>query len=104
MYSNPSFPWIFNLDGNFLGIAEDDSSQDNYIVLEVDEEPLSIRYPQQLCDRLRQRLQPGDRIQCIGRSHLDFLSKVVKLEAYQIWPVTSPAHSILAKSLVTSYR
>lgn len=95
MDSQTHSPWIFNLDGNFLGIAEDRLSRDQYILLEVDEEPLSIKYPRQLCDRLKQ-LQPGDRIQCIGRSQLDFLSKAIRLEAYQVWPSPSPVSPTFA--------
>lgn len=92
MHSQSLSPWIFNLDGHFLGISVDASSRDQYIVLEVDDEPLSIKYPKQLCDRLQDQVKPGDRIQCIGRSQLDFLSKVVKLEAYQVWSVTAPVY------------
>lgn len=98
MHAKPIFPWIFNLDGNFLGIVEDDSDRNQYIVLEVDEEPISIKYPESLCDRLKSQLQPGDRIQCIGRSQVDFLSKLVKLEAYQVWSIASTAHSTSAQS------
>ena len=92
MHSKSLSPWIFNLDGNFLGISTDASGHERYIVLEVDDEPLSIKYPKQLCDRLKTQLKPGDRIQCIGRSQLDFLSKVVKLEAYQVWSVAVPVY------------
>lgn len=93
MHSKPLSPWIFNLDGSFLGIVEDDVSRDKYILLEVDEEQLPIKYPTQLCDRLNRQLQPGDRIQCVGRSQLDFLSKAIKLEAYQVWSLTAPSYT-----------
>jgi hypothetical protein len=92
MHSKSLSPWIFNLDGNFLGISADTSNHERYIVLEVDGEAISIKYPKQLCDRLKKQLKTGDRIQCIGRSQLDFLSKVVKLEAYQVWSAAQPTY------------
>jgi hypothetical protein len=96
----PMFPWIFNLEGTFLGFMDRTGAQAQYIGLEVDEESLSINVSGALCDRLKLALKPGDRIQCIGRSQLNFVDKAVHLEAYQIFtlPMSDVPYAVAAGS------
>ncbi|MBE9059857.1 (2Fe-2S) ferredoxin domain-containing protein [cf. Phormidesmis sp. LEGE 11477] len=90
-------PWMFNLNGIFLGLLGEPPDQVRSIVLVVDTlveddlagepETIAIELPTNLQaavkQSLRQRsLRLGDRVRCIGRSQLDYAANVVQLKAY----------------------
>ncbi len=53
-------PWMFTLDGTFLGFVETDSTKAKTIRLDVDGEVLTIKLRKEVRRVLRSRLQPGD--------------------------------------------
>lgn len=81
---HPMPPWLFNLDGTFLGFLGSDPSQSPYLALDVEQEQMTIQLPQDLWQSLQMVLRPGDRIRCIGRSQLDWQAKTLQLSAYQV--------------------
>jgi (2Fe-2S) ferredoxin len=81
-------PWMFTLDGTFLGFVEDDVSKAKTIRLEVEGEVLAIKLRKEVRRVLRSRLQPGDYLRCIGRSELD--GKTIKLKAHQVFTLLTP--------------
>ncbi|WOD40135.1 (2Fe-2S) ferredoxin domain-containing protein [Nodosilinea sp. E11] len=81
-------PWMFNLDGTFLGFVEADPIKVKTICLEVDGEVLAIKLRKEVRALLRSRLQPGDYLRCIGRSELD--GDIIKLKAYQVFTLLPP--------------
>jgi (2Fe-2S) ferredoxin len=81
-------PWMFNLDGTFLGFVEADPAKAKIIRLEVDGEVLTIKLRKELRRVLRSRLQFGDYLRCIGRSELD--GEIIKLKAYQVFTLLTP--------------
>ncbi|WP_008319388.1 (2Fe-2S) ferredoxin domain-containing protein [Leptolyngbya sp. PCC 6406] len=84
MADTPSLPpWMFNLDGTFLGFVEDNPAKAKTIRLEVDGEVLTIKLRKEVRRVLRSRLQPGDYLCCIGRSKFD--GDTIKLKAYQVF-------------------
>ncbi|MEL7355673.1 MAG: (2Fe-2S) ferredoxin domain-containing protein [Cyanobacteria bacterium J06560_6] len=85
--TKPLSPWMFNLEGIFIGFLGDDPKQIKSIVIEVEQEQLTIRLPKKLRTSVRRSikqrfLKPGDRLRCVGRSRLDFSTGVVELTAY----------------------
>jgi hypothetical protein len=99
--ANQMPPWMFNLEGTFLGFLGNNFNKPKAIVLEVEQEKMAIKLPKDLRGPLGQFLRPGDRLRCIGRSQIDFKTGVIKLKAYQLFssppdagetqPVTYPA-------------
>ncbi|MGP1371794.1 MAG: (2Fe-2S) ferredoxin domain-containing protein [Almyronema sp.] len=87
---SPMPPWMFNLEGTLLGFLGPHPDQPKSIVLEVEQEQMAIKLPKALRANLRQQLQLGDRVRCIGRSHIDFDSGVIKLDAYQLFTLPDP--------------
>lgn len=85
-------PWMFNLDGTFLGFLIHAPGQPPYLALDVEQEQMAIQLPLPLWESLQPLLTPGARIRCIGRSQLDFQAKTLKLSAYQVFALPSPAH------------
>jgi len=84
-------PWLFILDGTFLGFPESSSPRTTrYLTLDVDEEPMTIELSKTLSRSLSTCLRPGDRIRCIGRSQLDLTSKSLRLSAYQVLTLSHP--------------
>jgi (2Fe-2S) ferredoxin len=81
-------PWMFNLDGTFLGFVEADPIKAKTIRLEVDGEVLTIKLRKEVRRVLRSRLQPGDYLRCIGRSELG--DDTIKLKAYQVFNLLPP--------------
>ncbi len=87
-------PWMFTLDGTFLGFIGDDLAKAKSIHLEVDGEVFTVKVRKELREILRSRLQPGDHLRCIGRSELD--GDTIKLKAHQVFtllpsrPATRP--------------
>lgn len=89
MADTPSLPpWMFNLDGTFLGFVEDDPAKAKTIRLEVDGEVLTIKLRKEVRRVLRSHLQPGDYLRCMGRSELDGNS--IKLKAHQVFTLLLP--------------
>ena len=82
-------PWMFNLEGTFLGFIGTESDQTKSIGLEVEQEQIAIKLPKKLRASVQQNLQPGDRICCIGRSRVDFETGVIKLDASHLFSVVS---------------
>ncbi len=101
-------PWMFNLEGTVLGFSGKDPDKPKSLILEIDQEPMPIKLPKKLRISLPDRLQPGDRINCIGRSQIDFDTGVIKLEAMLLFslPPTSdeslPVHSPSSIALASS--
>lgn len=101
--SSQRLPWIFDLEGTFTGFVGNEQARGSakmstqskaltkvkYIALETDQEQLVITLPKELRHRERLNLRPGDRLRCIGRSQLDWKSKQVELNAYQIFCLSS---------------
>ncbi|MEO0488724.1 MAG: (2Fe-2S) ferredoxin domain-containing protein [Cyanobacteria bacterium J06659_2] len=80
---------MFNLEGTFLGFPGHALDKPKFIVLEVEQEQVVIKMPKELRAYVRRHLRPGDRIQCIGRSQVDFSTGVIKLKAYQIFSLAA---------------
>lgn len=81
-------PWMFNLDGTFLGFAGDDPARAKAIYLDVEGEWLTIKLPRPVRDVLKSRLQPGDYLRCIGRTEFD--GSTIKLKAHQVFMLLPP--------------
>jgi nitrogen fixation protein NifT len=79
----PSY-W-FNLDGTCRGFLGGDSRKPKSLLLEVDAECLAIKLPKELRPNIQRWLQVGDRVRCVGRSHIDHKAGVIKLKAYQVF-------------------
>ncbi|PPT09674.1 NADH:ubiquinone oxidoreductase NADH-binding (51 kD) subunit [Geitlerinema sp. FC II] len=91
-------PWMFDLQGTVLGFLGKKPSKPKFVVLEVEEEQLSIKLPKQLRTALRLHLQVGHRIRCIGRSQIDAKAGVIKLEAYHLFTLPSDSGNELSAS------
>jgi (2Fe-2S) ferredoxin len=76
---------MFNLEGTFQSFIGRHSSKPKSIVLEVETEPIVIKLPKELRAYAGATLKPGDRLRCIGSSHVDFKAGVIKLKAYQVF-------------------
>lgn len=90
-------PWMFNLEGTFLGFIGNEPDQPKSIGLEVEQEQIAIKLPKKLRASVKQNLRPGDLICCIGRSRVDFETGVIKLDASHLFSVVpspqEPTHS-----------
>lgn len=86
----PLPPGMFDLEGLFLGFSGQHPTRAKYILLAVEHEQMAIKVPKEMRYYLRAHLKMGDRIRCIGRSQVDFKSGVIKLNAYQLFPLASP--------------
>jgi hypothetical protein len=84
-------PWMFNLDGIFLGFVGDNPARAKAIYLEVEGEWLTIKLPKDWRAVLRSRLQPGDYLRCIGRTEFD--GSTIKLKAHQVFVLRPPRPS-----------
>lgn len=82
-------PWLFNLEGTFLRFCGKDPDRPKSFLLEVEQEQIPIKLPKALRASLRQHLQLGDRVNCIGRSRIDWTTGVIKLEAYRLFSLPS---------------
>ncbi|MEM6597195.1 MAG: (2Fe-2S) ferredoxin domain-containing protein [Cyanobacteria bacterium P01_C01_bin.69] len=85
--SSPSIPWMFNLEGTFLGLLGEPPEKVTAIALEVDQERICIELPENLRNAVkhavrRHTLRLGDRVSCIGRSRLNFSASIIQLKAY----------------------
>lgn len=87
-------PWMFNLEGVFLGFLGPDPNQAEYLCLGLDDEELSIKLPQTLRHQVQSSLKPGDRIRITGRSALNFETGALSLNAYQVYQA-SPQVAVL---------
>lgn len=85
-YTTP--PWMFSLQGTFLGFLEPAAEQSRTLLIETDQEQMPIQLPWRLAPILDQ-LRPGDPIHCIGRSQLDLDAGVISLTAYQLISLAS---------------
>jgi (2Fe-2S) ferredoxin len=89
----PAIPWVFNVEGTFLGLLGEPPEHVTAIVLDVDQEKMAIALPDHLCNAVkhsvrRRTLRLGDRVRCIGRSRLDFPAGVIQLKAYCLFTDT----------------
>lgn len=89
----PLIPWMFNVEGIFLGLLGEPPEKVTAIAVEVDQEEMAIALPKKLqCavkDAVRRHtLQLGDRVRCIGRSQLNFSAGVIQLKAYCLFTDT----------------
>jgi hypothetical protein len=80
-------PWLFDLEGIVLDFLSHSTHSDQYLLLEVEQEHITISLPAWFSSRL----QPGDRVRCRGRSWLDTQTKTSQLDAYQVLtlPITT---------------
>lgn len=86
MLDTPRLPsWLFNLEGTLLAFIDSSLDQTQSILLEVEQEAMTVRLPKPLWLSLQQRIKPGDRVCCIGRSQLDTQAGVIDLSAYQLF-------------------
>ena len=83
--TSPPLPWIFDLEGTILGFLGKNPFKLKYLTLEVEQETMTVTLPKQLHSH-GLKLQPGDRVRCIGCSRLNFTDKTIELEAFQILP------------------
>ncbi|MGK7913888.1 MAG: (2Fe-2S) ferredoxin domain-containing protein [Synechococcus sp.] len=106
--NQPLPPWMFDLEGTFLGFLGKHPSKPKSAVLEVDGEQMTVKLPKTLRHSVqRQRFVPGDRVRCIGRSQIDFDARVIKLKAYYFLPLSlqkdsRPLHLVPATPTVSS--
>ncbi|MEM1251217.1 MAG: (2Fe-2S) ferredoxin domain-containing protein [Cyanobacteria bacterium P01_H01_bin.21] len=85
-------PYMFSLEGNFLGYLGKSPTKIKALILEFEQEQLAIKLPKPLRMSLQaHNLQLGDQIRCIGRSQVDFKSGVIKLKAYHVVPLKPPS-------------
>jgi hypothetical protein len=77
-------PQMFHLEGTFLGFLGNDAQNPTFLVLEVEQEPITIKLPRTLQPSIPRSAVVGDRLQCIGRSQIDYKAGLIKLRAYQI--------------------
>ena len=87
-HANPTPSWLFNLEGTFLKFMGKDLDKPKSIVVEVEQEQMAIQLPKALRTTVRGHLQPGDRVHCVGRSQIDFADGIIKLQAYQLFPLS----------------
>jgi (2Fe-2S) ferredoxin len=87
----PSY-W-FNLDGICRGFLGEEKRKPKSLLLEVDGECLAIKLPKELRPNIQQWLQVGDRVRCVGRSHIDHKAGVIKLKAYQVFSLAPGAEA-----------
>lgn len=85
--NSPKLPWMFDLEGIFLGFPDSHLTKVKYLTLEVDRERLTVTLPKELRHPMRLNLQPGDRVRCVGRSRLNHKAQTVELKAYQVFPM-----------------
>ncbi|ESA34614.1 dna-binding protein [Leptolyngbya sp. Heron Island J] len=84
-------PHMFILEGIFLGYLSKKKKKVKAIVLEVEQEQLVIKLPKEVRGTIQDyQFQPGDQIRCIGRSQVNFTTGVIKLRAYQVFPLLPP--------------
>ena len=92
-------PWMFNLEGTILGFSGKKPHKPKAIILEVEQEQLSIKLPKQLRQALYGRIGVGDRICCVGRSQIQGKTGAIILEASLVFSL-SPASQNEASPLL----
>ncbi|NER79045.1 MAG: hypothetical protein F6K42_05585 [Leptolyngbya sp. SIO1D8] len=92
-HPHPMPPWMFVLDGTFLGFLGNELTPATHLTLDVEQEHIPIKLPSNFQHTRPQWLQPGVQIRCIGRSQLDTQAKMLKLNAYQVFSLPSHASS-----------
>ena len=81
-------PYMFILEGIFLGYLSKKNKKIKAIALEVEQEQLIIKLPKEIRGAVQDyQFQPGDQIRCIGRSQVNFTTGDIKLRAYQVYPL-----------------
>lgn len=80
-------PGLFNIEGTFLGFSGKKPHKPKSIVLEVEQEQLTVKLPKELRTCLQRHLQIGCRVRCIGSSQVDFKAGAIKLQAYQVFAI-----------------
>jgi len=95
LQTKPTPPWLFNLEGTFLGFCGKDPDKPKSLLLEVEQEQIPIKLPKALRASLKQHLQLGDRVNCIGRSQIDWTTGVIRLEAYRLFSLPSESQNAL---------
>ncbi|MEM9567213.1 MAG: (2Fe-2S) ferredoxin domain-containing protein [Cyanobacteria bacterium P01_E01_bin.34] len=108
--NQPLPPWMFDLEGTFLGFLGKHPSKPKSAVLEVDGEQMTVKLPKELRHSVqRQRFVPGDRVRCIGRSQIDFDARVIKLKAFYFLPLSPkkdnrPLHLVPSEPNISSLK
>ncbi|MEO1207929.1 MAG: (2Fe-2S) ferredoxin domain-containing protein [Cyanobacteria bacterium J06638_20] len=95
-------PRLFNLEGTFLGFLGGEPKKPKSIVLEVDQEHISIQLPKELRAHAKSSLKVGDRLCCLGKSQVDFKAGIIKLKAYQVF-FLAPTEATVPTSASTSW-
>ncbi|MDA0673010.1 MAG: hypothetical protein O3C67_04795 [Cyanobacteria bacterium] len=75
----------FNLDGTCRGFLGPDPGKPCSLLLEVEAEYLAVQLPPALRPSIQRCVQVGDRVNCVGRSHIDRQAGVITLKAYQVF-------------------
>lgn len=84
---------MFNLEGTLLGFLGGEHSKPKSVILDVEDEQIVIKLPKELRPSIKQWVNVGDRIQCVGRSQVDHKAGVIKLKAFQVfYPPHSDTH------------
>ncbi|MGP1385332.1 MAG: (2Fe-2S) ferredoxin domain-containing protein [Thainema sp.] len=78
---------LFSIEGTFLGFLGKKPDKPRSIILEVEQEQLTIKLPKELRTCLQQHLQIGCRVRCIGSSQVDFEAGAIRLKAYQVFAI-----------------
>ncbi|MFH7243456.1 MAG: hypothetical protein ACHWZW_11455 [Spirulina sp.] len=84
-------PWMFSLDGTFLGFGDGGSQWPKHLHLDVDGEVLAIQIRRELRPLLNAQLQPGDRLRCIGRSQIHSKTGMIALKANHVFRPETPS-------------
>ncbi|EKV00049.1 hypothetical protein Lepto7375DRAFT_2139 [Leptolyngbya sp. PCC 7375] len=88
-------PYMFILEGIFLGYLSKKKKKIKALALEVEQEQVVIKLPKEVRDSIQAyQFQPGDQIRCIGRSQVDFTTGTIKLRAYQVLPLLPPNEEV----------
>jgi len=82
---------LFNLEGILIGFLGSKPQKPKSLILEVEQEQLAIQLPKELRPHVQSYLHPGDRISCVGSTHVDLKAGVIKLKAAQVFCLTPPA-------------
>ncbi|NET35574.1 MAG: (2Fe-2S) ferredoxin domain-containing protein [Cyanothece sp. SIO1E1] len=94
-HSNYQQSWNFNFEGRFLGFWGDKPGKLKYLQLGFSQEQVQIKLPKDLQTSLRLILQPGDRIQVLGRGQLDHTTGELKLKAHRVTSLAIQTESSL---------
>ncbi len=80
----------FNLEGTLIGFLGGKANKPKSLILEVEQEQLTIQLPKELRSHVQHYLRLGDRVACVGATHVDYKAGIIKLKAAQVFCLTRP--------------